>query len=110
MPIPAGILRETVVIESQSETRNSLGESTSTWSEFAKRRASVESISYSEQERAKQVGGAVSWTVRCRWVDGVLGNMRVRWASRGGKLLYISSVVERGVRDELELLCSERAT
>lgn len=106
----AGILRESIVIEQQSETRNSLGEATATWSTFATRRAAVESLSYSEQERAKQVGGSASWTVRCRWVDGIAGNMRVRWASRGGKLLYIASIVERGVRDELELICNERAT
>jgi hypothetical protein len=36
--------------------------------------------------------------------------MRFRWTSRGNRLLYIASVVERGFRDELELGCEEQAT
>ncbi len=110
MAIPAGILRETIVIEQQSETRNSLGEAEISWSTFATRRAAVESISYSEQERQKQIGGSASFTVRCRYVDGITGKMRVRWASRSDRILYISGVVERNNRDEHELSCDERQT
>ena len=36
MPIPAGILRESVVIEQESTTRNDLGETVATWTTFAK--------------------------------------------------------------------------
>jgi hypothetical protein len=36
--------------------------------------------------------------------------MRIRWTSRGDRLLYISSVVERGFREEHELSCEEQAT
>jgi len=110
MAIPAGILRELIVIEQQTETRNDLGEPIAAWSTFATRRASVEAISYSEQERQKQVGGTGTYTVRCRYVDGVTGKMRVRWASRSDRILSIAGVVERGNRDEHELTCDERAS
>jgi SPP1 family predicted phage head-tail adaptor len=110
MAIPAGILRETIVIEQQSETRNDLGEPVVTWATFATRRAAVEAISYSEQERQKQVGGTGTYTVRCRYVDGITGKMRVRWTSRSDRMLYIASVVERGNRGEHELTCDERVT
>ena len=110
MAIPAGILRETVVIEQQAETRNSLGEAVATWSTFASRRASVEAISYTEAQRQNSIGGTATWVVRCRFVDGITGKMRIRWASRGNRILYISSVVDRGNRDEHELTCEEKAS
>lgn len=108
--LPAGILRETFVIESPSESRNSIGESVQTWSTFAKVRGSYEATSYSEQSRRGQIGGSVSATVRIRHVDGVTGAMRLRWASRSDRILYISGVVERGHREELELSVEEQAT
>lgn len=110
MSIPAGLLRESIVIEQQTETRNSFGEVTSTWSTFAARRAAVQSISYSEQQRRKQVGGTGTFTIRCRYVAGVTGKMRVKWTSRSNRLLYISAVVEVGHLDEHELTCEEQAT
>lgn len=108
--LPAGILREKVVIENAAETRNEYGESVQAWQTFAIRFASIEAITYSEQQQRQQVGGSVTHTVRIRYVPGLTGNMRVRWADRDNRLLYISSVVERGVREEHELQCEERVT
>lgn len=102
--------REAGVIEYPAETRNALGETLQTWTTFARVRAAVREASYSEQERRQQVGGTLSHTVLLRYVPGVTGKMRFRWTSRGDRLLYISSVVERGFRDELELGCEEQAT
>lgn len=110
MALPAGILRETIVIEQESTDRNDFGESVSTWTTFASRRAAVESISYSEQERRKQIGGVGTFMVRCRYVPGITGKMRIRWASRSDRLLYIASVVEQNNREEHELTCDEKAT
>lgn len=110
MAIPAGSLRETIVIEKQTETRNAFGEASSTWSTHANRRASVEAISYTETQKQNRIGGAATWVVRCYFVDGISGKMRVRWKSRSDRLLYISSVVEVGPRQEHELTCEEKAT
>lgn len=108
--IPAGQLRETVVIEKQTETRNAFGEATSSWSTHATRRASVEAISYSETQKQNRIGGSTTWVVRCHFVDGITGKMRVRWSSRSNRYLYISSVVEIGPRQEHELTCDEKST
>lgn len=108
--LPAGILRETIVIEQESTTRNSLGEVVPVWTTFATRRASVQAIGYSEQERRRQIGGIGTFTVRCRYVPGLTGKMRVRWASRADRILYIGGVVEQNNREEHELTCDEKAT
>ena len=109
MPISAGKLRELLVIETPTEARNALGETTQTWSEFARRRCSVDTVSYSEQSRRGQIGGSTSYQVNLRYLPGLTGSMRLVWPARGGLTLYISSVVERGNREEHELTCEAAA-
>ena len=109
MAISAGKLRELLVIETPTEARNALGETTQTWSEFARRRASVDTISYSEQSRRGQIGGSTSYQVNLRYLPGLTGSMRLVWPARGGLTLYISSVVEKGNREEHELTCEAAA-
>ncbi len=109
MPLYAGKLRELLVIESATESRNALGETTQTWSEFARRRASVDTISYSEQARRGQIGGSTSYQVNLRYLPGLTASMRLVWPARGGMTLYISSVVEKGNREEHELTCEAAA-
>jgi hypothetical protein len=54
------------------------------------------------------VAGSISAVVRTRYLPGLAGGMRLRWKSRGDRLLYISAVVEQGNRDELELTVEEQ--
>ena len=109
MAISAGKLRELLVIESPTEARNALGETTQTWSEFARRRCAVDTVSYSEQSRRGQIGGSTSYQVNLRYLEGLTGSMRLIWPARGGLTLYISSVVEKGNREEHELTCEAAA-
>ena len=110
MGLPAGILRESVVIESPAESRNSLGETLQTWGAFASRRASVIADSYSESQQRGQTIGTSSFTVRLRYVEGLTGKMRLRWSSRGDRTLYITSVQEVNNREEHRLTCEEKVT
>lgn len=110
MAIPAGILREVFAIESPTETRNALGESVQVWQEEGRRYGSYEAVSYSEQTRRGQIGGSSSATVRIRYFPGLTGKHRLRWISRDGRVLYISSVIERGFREEHELAVEEQVT
>jgi SPP1 family predicted phage head-tail adaptor len=105
----AGVLRESIVIETPVEIRNEVGEATQEWVEFARRRAGVEQIGYTELQRMNQTGGSATFTVRLRYVAGVSGNMRIRWVSRANRILYIASIVESGNRQEHEFTCEERA-
>lgn len=107
--VPAGILRESVVIESPVEIRNELGEATQEWVEFARRRASVEQNGYAESTRMNQVGGSASFTVRMRYLPGMSAAMRIRWVSRANRILYITSLVELDRMTEHELQAEERA-
>ena len=70
----------------------------------------MEAISYSEQERRRQIGGIGTFTVRVRYVPGLTGKMRVRWSSRSNRILYIAGVIEHNNREEHELTCDEKAT
>lgn len=110
MGLPAGILRETVVIEAPAESRNSLGETIQTWATFASRRASVVADSYSESQQRGQVIGTGGFTVRMRYVEGLTGKMRLRWQSRGDRILYVASVTEINDREEHRLSCEEKVT
>lgn len=110
MGLPAGVLMETVVIESPAESRNSLGETLQTWSTFATRRAQVVADSYSEAQLRGQVIGTSSFTVRMRYVEGLTGKMRLRWQSRGNRILYVAGVTEVNNREEHRLSCEEKVT
>lgn len=107
MPLPAGLLRETYEIQSPTDTRNALGERVPTWTTVATVRGSYEAMSYSESIRREQVGGNVTATVRIRYFPGLAGNMRLLWKSRNGRILAISSIVERNNREEHELTVEE---
>jgi head-tail adaptor len=110
MSLPAGDLRELVAVEQPVEVRNDLGESVQTWEVVARRRAAIEAVSYTEQQLRQQLGGSVSHLVRLRFIEGLSGKMRLRWITRGGRLLYITSVVERNDREYQEVSCEEKVT
>jgi len=107
--LSAGSLRELVVIEYPEQARNDLGENVQTWQTFARRRASIEAISFTEQDRRSQVGMTASHTVRMRYLEGLTGNMRLRWSTRGDRLLYVTSIVELNNREEHEVTVEEQA-
>jgi hypothetical protein len=67
-------------------------------------------MGYSEQQQRQQLGGSVSHMVRIRYLEGLNGSMRMRWITRGDRLLYVTSVVERNDREEHEVTCEEKVT
>lgn len=109
MAVPSGILRELYAIEAATETRNEAGESVQAWAEVGRTMGSYEAITFSESQRMAAIGGSTNAIVRIRYRSDVTAAMRLRWLSRGDRLLYISGVVERGNRDELELTVEEQA-
>ena len=111
MAIDAGQLREMVVVEAPTYSRNAVGEMVPVepWSVVARRRASVQAVGYSEQRQLSQMGGSASHLVTMRYAEGITGGMRLRWVSRGDRMLYVSSVIETGNREGLEVYAEERA-
>ena len=108
MSIPAGILRESVTIQTPTEAQNSFGESEQTWITHTLRRCSVDSVSSSEAIKAQQAAGTATHKVRMRYVNGLTAAMRIKWDSRGDRILEILQMMERNNREEHELLCVER--
>jgi head-tail adaptor len=107
--LPAGTLREVIVIEHAIEHRNELGEVAQvTWRELARRRASVEQQLGSEAQQMHQTGARAAFQVRTRYVPGMTTGMRIRWESCEDRLLYISGVVEVVKRTEHLLNAEER--
>ena len=104
-----GRLREVVVVESPRETQNAVGELVVEWVPFLRRRASIEQIGFYQSLRAQQISADVTHIVTMHYTDGITGAMRLRWESRGDRMLYISSIVEQGHRQWHELTCEERA-
>ena len=107
--LPAGILRERVIIEEPRENRNALGESVQTWHPVAERMASVDAISFVESNRRQQVGGDTTYTVRMRYYQPLTSAMRLRWVTRDNRILWIAGLIERGNREEHEVAAEERS-
>jgi head-tail adaptor len=107
--LPAGILRERVIIEEAREVRNALGESVQTWHPVAERMASVVAISFVESNRRQQVGGDTTYTVRMRYYQPLTSAMRLRWVTRDNRILWIAGLIERGNREEHEVAAEERS-
>lgn len=110
MARPAGRYREVFILERPVRTRNAAGGTVETWETVAKILGSYEQTSYAQQARIGQIASGLTATVFTRYRDGVTGSMRLRWPARGDRLLYISSVVELGQADDLELTVEEQAT
>jgi SPP1 family predicted phage head-tail adaptor len=102
--IRSGELRERVTIQVSAESRNNLGETTLTWTDFTTRWASVEGVSAREVLLNGQQDINLTHRVRMRYVDGLTQNMRLIWR---GRTLEVISLLEHNNRSEHELICSE---
>lgn len=108
--LDSGSLREVLVIEEAIEARNVVGEVAQTgWRELGRRRASVQQTSLSESQQLQQTSSTASFEIHMRYFAPLVAGMRLRWESRGDRLLYVSSVIERGYREEHEVYAEERA-
>jgi SPP1 family predicted phage head-tail adaptor len=105
MALDPGRLRERVTIQSATERRNTLGETTLEWATFAERWASVEGLSSRELLLSGQQQTELTHRVRLRYVTGLTQSMRISWR---GRLLEITTLLEHGNRSEHEILCTER--
>lgn len=106
--LPASTLRETIVFEQPIEEVGSYGQAKIvTWQPVGYARASIEQSGFNEvQER----GGTTknrTYSVRVRWNSFLTSSHRLRWESRHNRTLNIVSIIERGYREEFELVCQE---
>lgn len=102
-----GTLRERIELQQPSETRNTLGEVSQTWSTYASRWASVKTLRSGEVLSANQQGLTITHRVRLRHVDSIKSTHRIKWKNR---IMHIISVLELENLTVHELLCEEQQT
>lgn len=100
----AGEMHEKATVQTPTEGVNSIGEPTFTYSTFATRWIAILPLSGAERVASMQNEGTVTHRVRMRYTSGLKPKMRLL---AGGRTFEIDSVVERGRREEHELLVTE---
>ena len=105
--INAGILTDRIVIEQATETRNSVGEVSLSWTTFATVWADVSALSGREAERYGQIVGFTGHKVTIRQLTGVKPAMRIIY--EGSRTLEIGAINEYERGWYLELICTEKA-
>jgi len=102
--LKAGIMDQKAEIQTPTEGVNSIGEPTFTYSTFATRWMALLPLSGAERIASLQNEGTVTHRVRMRYITGLKPKMRL---VSEGRTFEIDSVVERGRREEHELLVTE---
>ncbi len=105
--INAGNLTNRIVIEQATETRNSVGEVSLSFSTFATVWADVQALSGREAERYGQIVGFTGHRLTIRELPGVKPSMRIVW--EGTRTLEIGAINEYERGWYLELICTEKA-
>jgi len=109
--IRSGDLRESVRIESPTETSNDFGEATITWSEFANRRAAIRGMRTDELIDAQGPYTVATHEVEFRYLPGLKADMRLVWTSRSpARVLDIISITEQNNRESQRLICKEQVS
>lgn len=102
--IVTGPMRERVTIQAPAGQQNPFGETTLAWADVATVWASVMGVRASDYFAAQQAGVIITHKIRIRLFPGLTDKNRLIWR---GKVLEISSVLEREMRTIHEILAKE---
>ena len=105
--IHSGSMRERVTIQKPVESQSSFGETTLSWEDEGTVYASVMGVRASDYFAAQQAGVLVTHRIRIRFFPGITHQHRLLWR---GRVMEISSVLEREARSLHEILAREDAT
>lgn len=106
--VRAGLLRNRVTIQAQTETQNVLGERELTWTNVATVWAEARAVSGRERLLANTEVAITDYLVRMRFRSDVTPDHRLELAD--GTLLDIENVIPDQKKTQLELMCKERTT
>jgi len=104
--INSGQMREKVTIQKSVDQQSAFGEVTIAWEDVATVSASIMGVRAADYFAAQQAGVLVTHRIRIRFFDGLTHQHRLLWR---GRIMEISSVLEREVRSVHELLAREVA-
>jgi SPP1 family predicted phage head-tail adaptor len=105
--INSGSMREQVTIQKPVEQQSSFGETTLTWVDESTVYASIMGVRASDYFAAQQAGALVTHRIRIRFFPSLTHQHRLLWR---GRVMEISSVLERENRSIHEILAREAAT
>lgn len=102
----AGKLRNQIVIQTVTESRDSLGGVSESWATYATVRASIEPLKGTEKFQDKTTLSEVDLKVRIRYLAGVTTKMRILFGTR---IFNIHSIINYNeMNRELTLYCVEK--
>lgn len=105
----AGKLRQRVILQSPSGSRDAVGERTTTWTDVATVWASVNPLTARELIAAGQMQSELSHRVRIRHSSAVAA-IDASWRVMFGSRILVVAAPPRNIEEtdrEIELLCSE---
>ena len=100
----SGLMDSLATVQTPTESANGIGEPILTWSDFATRWIAIVPLTGNEQMTAMAQEGSVTHRIRMRYTSGMKPKMRL---ISEGRTFEVMSVVERGRREEHELMVTE---
>jgi len=100
----SGIMDKKATIQTPTDGVNGIGETVLSWDTFTTRYIALLPLTGNEQMTAMANEGSVTHRVRMRYTSGLKPKMRL---VAEGRTFEVMSVVERGRREEHELMVSE---
>lgn len=101
----ARALRNKILIEQVTETRDEIGGVIETWSTFATRQAEVEPLNGREYFDSRATQADITIRFRIRYLNGLVPKMRVNYDSRYFDIESVINVKEQS--KEMVLMCKE---
>ena len=101
-----GQMRERVTIQKPVERQNPFGEATLEWEDEGTVYASVMGVRAADYFAAQQAGVLVTHRIRIRFFPGLTHQHRLVWR---GRVMEVSSILERETRAIHEILAREEA-
>ncbi len=100
----AGELRQRIIIEQNTPTRDAFGAEVPHWSTFATRWAKIETVNGAETIEQQQAAARLTHQMTIRYCSGLAPAMRVNW---NGRLFDITAILEDNVKHQTILQCAE---
>ena len=102
--IQAGHLRHQIVVETPTETADTMGGITTTWATFKTIRAAVMPLRGREYLEARQTQTAVSHRIRIRYLEDLTTKMRIKWGTRYFDIESVLNILERNHQMDLMVI------
>ena len=97
----AGLLRHRIVIQSPTESRDTIGGVVKSWATFQIMQANIEPYQAREFGRGEQVRADVSHKITIRYISGLSPKFRIAWTVSGvTRYFHITEILNLGERDK----------